>query len=94
VREVRGAGYFYAIEFMADRANGRDLIDADADALQTGVLAGFLRDARLLVRPDDRGATMLTISPPLVAETAVLDDLLARTDQVLERTNNWLNGDR
>jgi len=94
VREVRGAGYFYAIEFMADRANGRDLSDDDAAALQTGVLNGFLRDARLLVRPDDRGATMLTISPPLVADTAVLDDLLARTDQVLERTNNWLNGDR
>jgi len=90
VREVRGAGYFYAVEFMADRANGIDLSNDDAAALQTGVLNEFLRDARLLVRPDDRGATMLTISPPLVADTAVVDDLLERTDQVVERTNNWL----
>ena len=94
VREVRGTGYFYAIELMADRANEIDLATADAMALQGGVLSQMLRDARLLVRPDDRGATMLTVSPPLVADTAVIDDLLARTDQVLERTTDWLNGDR
>ena len=90
VREVRGTGYFYAIELMASRADGVDLSDDDALALQTGVLNGFLRDARLLVRPDDRGATMLMIAPPLVADTAVIDDLLTRTDQVLERTDDWL----
>ncbi|NIR36797.1 MAG: aminotransferase class III-fold pyridoxal phosphate-dependent enzyme [Actinobacteria bacterium] len=94
VREVRGTGFFYAIELMADRDGGVDLSPEDAAALQGGVLNGFLRDARLLVRPDDRGATMLAISPPLVADTGVLDDLLARVDQVLERTNDWLNGAR
>lgn len=91
VREVRGTGFFYAIELMADRDAGVELSAAQVSALQTGVLNGFLRDARLLVRPDDRGATMLTISPPLVADTAVLDDLLARTDQVLGRTDDWLH---
>ncbi|GJM38774.1 MAG: acetylornithine aminotransferase [Acidimicrobiales bacterium] len=92
VREIRGVGYFYAIELMADSTNGVDLDDDQAAALQGGVLGGFLRDARLLVRPDDRGATMLAIAPPLVADVAVLDDLLARTDQVLERTTSWLAG--
>jgi adenosylmethionine-8-amino-7-oxononanoate aminotransferase len=94
VRESRGIGYFHALEFMADRAGGRELTAEEAAALQTGVLNGFLRDARLLVRPDDRGATMLTIAPPLVADTTVLDDLLARTDQVLERTSEWLSARR
>jgi adenosylmethionine-8-amino-7-oxononanoate aminotransferase len=94
VREVRGTGYFYAIELMADRANGVDLSDDDALALQTGVLNRLLRDARLLVRPDDRGATFIAIAPPLVADAAVLDDLLLRVDQVLERTSDWLTGDR
>jgi adenosylmethionine-8-amino-7-oxononanoate aminotransferase len=91
VREVRGTGYFYAIELMADRANGIDLSADQALALQSGVLNSFLLDAKLLVRPDDRGATMLTISPPLVADTAVIEDLLARADRVLERTNDWLS---
>lgn len=94
VREVRGEGYFYAIELMRDRAAGIDLDADDAAALMDGVLNGFLRDARLLVRPDDRGATMLAIAPPLVADTAVIDDVLARADQVLERTSDWLDGKR
>lgn len=94
VREVRGTGFFYAIEFMRDRANGIDISAEDAAALQNGVLHGFLRDARLLVRPDDRGAALLAIAPPLVAGADVLDDLLDRADQVLERTTKWLDGDR
>lgn len=94
VREVRGTGFFHAIELMADRANGTDLSDDDAAALCGGVLSGFVREARLLVRPDDRGATLLAIAPPLVADRAVLDDLLGRTDQVLERTGRWIDGHR
>jgi len=46
------------------------------------------------VRPDDRGAALLAIAPPLVAGADVLDDLLDRADQVLERTTKWLDGDR
>ena len=90
VREVRGTGYFYAIELMRDRIQGRDLEAQEAAALQSGVLNGLLRDARLLIRPDDRGATMLTIAPPLFADRAVINDLVDRVDQVLERTSRWL----
>ena len=79
---------------MADRANDVDLSDDDATALQTGVLAKMVRDAGILIRPDDRGATMLTISPPLVADRAVIDDLVERVDQVLVQTTKWLGGDR
>lgn len=90
VKEVRGAGYFYAIEIMADRAGGRELDEQQRTTLEGGLLGKFVRDARILIRPDDRGATMLTISPPLVADDAVLDDLAARTDQVLDMTDNFL----
>ncbi|NNE74846.1 MAG: aminotransferase class III-fold pyridoxal phosphate-dependent enzyme [Acidimicrobiales bacterium] len=90
VKEVRGTGYFYAVEFMADRVAGRDLSDAQAAALQGGVLGSFVREARVMIRPDDRGATMLTISPPLIADRGVLDDLVNRVDQILNRTGAWL----
>ena len=46
--------------------------------------------ARALVRPDSRGAAMLAIAPPLVADAAVIDDLLNRVDRVLDRVSGWL----
>jgi len=48
-------GYFYAIEFMADRLRGREISDAQYAELHGGVLAGLVNDSKLLVRPDDRG---------------------------------------
>ena len=94
VREVRGTGYFYALELMQDRANGIDLSEGDALSLQQGVLARLVRDAGLLIRPDDRGATMLVFSPPLIADRTVIDDMHERADQVLSRAAAWLAGDR
>ncbi len=91
VKEVRGTGYLHAVELMADRGQQRELTADQAKALQGGVLAGFVREAQLLIRPDDRGATMLVISPPLVADAAVIADLLARLDQILDRTDRWLS---
>jgi len=90
VLEWRGTGYFYAIELCADRANGVALSDSQAAQLQGGVLAKYVRDEKLLIRPDNRGATNLVISPPLIATTAVLDDIMERVDSVLGRTAGWL----
>ncbi len=91
VKDVRGAGYFYAVELMRDRGSGADLTEAEfASLLPGGVLERFVREARVLVRPDSRGAAMLMISPPLVADAAVIDDLLRRVDQVLDRLGGWL----
>jgi adenosylmethionine-8-amino-7-oxononanoate aminotransferase len=44
----------------------------------------------MTIRPDDRGYTGLTISPPLVADTEVIDDLTERVDRVLTRVDTWL----
>jgi len=94
VREWRGTGYFYALELMRNRDTGEDLTDDDALGLQGGVLARLLREEGLLVRPDDRGATMLTFAPPLIADREVIRDILARTDRVLVRTAVWLDENR
>ena len=93
VKDVRGTGYFYALELMRDRDAGTDLSDIEAaELLPGGVLDGFVREARVLVRPDGRGGVMLGVSPPLVADTGVIDDLLSRIDQVLDRVDGWLAG--
>ena len=91
VKDVRGTGYFYAVELMRDRASAVDFTDSEvAELLPGGVLDRLVREARVLVRPDGRGAAMLAVAPPLVADVAVIDDLLARLDQVLDRLGGWL----
>jgi adenosylmethionine-8-amino-7-oxononanoate aminotransferase len=90
VREVRGTGYFYAVDLCADSADDRDLSPGQEAGLRGGVLGGFVREERMTVRPDDRGYTGLTISPPLVADRTVIDDLVARVDRVAGRVDAWL----
>ena len=91
VKDVRGTGYFYAVELTRDRDSGVELTAAEtAELLPGGVLARLVREARVLVRPDGRGAVMLMVAPPLVADAAVIDDLLSRVDQVLDRLSGWL----
>ena len=90
VKEVRGTGFFYAIDLCADREAGRDLSPTQEAGLRGGVLGGFVREQRMTIRPDDRGYTGLAISPPLIADGTVVEDLVDRTDRVLERTVAWL----
>ncbi len=91
LRECRGTGYLYALELMGSRSQGRDLNEVETAELQGGVLAGLLKEAGLLIRPDDRGATMLTYAPPLIADAAVIDDVIDRSDQVLTGAGHWLS---
>ena len=90
VREVRGTGDFYAVDLCADSADDLDLSPTQETGLRGGALGGFVREERMTVRPDDRGYTGLTISPPLVADRAIIDDLVARIDRVADRVDAWL----
>ena len=90
IGEVRGTGFFYAVDLCADSGTGLDLSPGQESALRGGVLGGFVRDARVTIRPDDRGYTGLSISPPLVADAEVIDDLVGRVDQIAGRVDQWL----
>jgi len=46
----------------------------------------------LITRPDDRGATLLMLSPPLVADREVLDELLAGVDAVASAVDAHVRG--
>lgn len=92
VKEARGMAYFYAFELAASRAEDRELTSDQSAGLLGGELARYIREAGLLIRPDDRGATMLVIAPPLICGPSELDDLTDRVSQVLDRTTAWLEG--
>ncbi len=90
VSEVRGCGYFYAVELTGNSDTGQELSETQIAGLQGGVLNKYVRESKLLIRPDDRGATMLTISPPLIADSEVISDMTERLDQILTNVDAWL----
>ncbi|MGJ9413646.1 aspartate aminotransferase family protein [Aeromicrobium sp. CF4.19] len=92
VREWRGTGFFYCLELTGDRDSGRELTDRQATELVREVLPAAMRDVDLITRPDDRGATMLMISPPLVADREVLTDLFTKLDAVLSAADHHVAG--
>ncbi|MEB8337826.1 aspartate aminotransferase family protein [Streptomyces endophyticus] len=83
VADVRGTGFFYAVEFTADRDSGRELTDDQSARILREVLPDAMRRTGVILRPDDRGATMLMVAPPLVADRAVLGELLEGVDEMV-----------
>jgi adenosylmethionine-8-amino-7-oxononanoate aminotransferase len=82
VGDVRGAGFFWALELVRDPANGRFPAD-EREKLLRGFIARRLLDEGLIARPDDRGDAVLHLAPPLVCGRAELDELVAKTEAVL-----------
>ena len=85
IAEVRGTGYFYAIEMTGSRASGEELAAERAAKLVNDLMPGIIADAGVLLRADLRGRPKLVLSPPLVCTRDHLDELLTATDQILTR---------
>ena len=90
IREWRGAGFFYALEFMRDRETGSALTDEESVAILREVMPMALHESHIITRPDDRGATMLTIAPPLTADAGILDELLDGIEHVAKAVGAYL----
>jgi len=90
VKEVRGAGFFYGLDLMVDRDNGREFTADEKAAMCRQVLPSLMREVGLMTRADDRGPAMLMLSPPLVMDRQVLDELLGMVDEVLTGAEHWL----
>jgi adenosylmethionine-8-amino-7-oxononanoate aminotransferase len=83
VGDVRGKGYFWAIELVADDEDTR-FDAAQREELLRGYLPGRLLEAGLIARADDRGDAVLQIAPPLISDDDVLDDIVAGLADVLD----------
>jgi adenosylmethionine-8-amino-7-oxononanoate aminotransferase len=90
VGEVRGEGFFWAVELVAQRETRVALTEEQWRYLMVEVLPLALSETELIVRPDDRGGTMLVLAPPLVADDAVLGELFDRLDTVLGKVDAYL----
>ena len=67
VGDVRGAGYFNAIELVKDQDSDEQWSDEESESLLRGFLSGELFRRGLICRADDRGDPVIQLSPPLIA---------------------------
>ncbi len=77
VGEVRGAGYFQAIELVKDRDTRETFNSQESERLLRGFLAGELYRRGLICRTDDRGNPIVQLSPPLIAGEEQFEEIEA-----------------
>ena len=90
VGDVRGAGYFYGIELVKDKATRETFDDAESERLLRGFLSKALFDAGLYCRADDRGDPVVQLAPPLTMGPTEFDEIERRLRSVLTEAENHL----
>jgi adenosylmethionine-8-amino-7-oxononanoate aminotransferase len=87
VGDVRGAGFFCAIELVKDKQTKESFDDAESEELLRGFISGELFKRGLICRADDRGDPVIQLSPPLVADSEQFEEMEAILRSVL--TEAW-----
>src|SRR6188768_2980481 len=83
VGDLRGTGYFYAIELVKDKDTRETFSEEECERLLRGYLSTALWDAGMICRADDRGDPVIQISPPLVAGQPEFDEITSILGDVL-----------
>ena len=87
VGDVRGTGYFYAVELVRDSDTRESFSDAECDALLRGFLSPELFRNGLICRADDRGEPVVQVSPPLVAGPGEFEEITSILGAALEQAS-------
>lgn len=84
VGDVRGEGYFHAIELVKDKETKESFNDEESEDLLRGFLSGELYRRGLICRTDDRGDPVVQFAPPLIADTEQFEEIIGVLRPVLE----------
>jgi adenosylmethionine-8-amino-7-oxononanoate aminotransferase len=75
VGDVRGAGFFQAIELVKDRETKESFNEEESEALLRGFLSSELYRRGLICRADDRGDPVIQLAPPLISDTEQFEEI-------------------
>jgi adenosylmethionine-8-amino-7-oxononanoate aminotransferase len=81
--DLRGTGFFYALELVKDKETRETFSDEECETLLRGFLSPRLFESGLICRADDRGDPVVQISPPLVAGQEQFDEIAGILGDVL-----------
>jgi adenosylmethionine-8-amino-7-oxononanoate aminotransferase len=87
VGDVRGAGYFHALELVKNKETRESFSDEEGEELLRGFMSAELYKHGLICRADDRGDPVIQLSPPLVADSEEFEIIDRVLRQVL--TEAW-----
>ena len=94
VGDVRGAGYFHAIELVKDQETKEGFNHAESETLLRGFLSGELYRRGLICRADDRGDPVIQLSPPLIADTEQFEEIESILRPILTEAAERIEGFR
>jgi len=83
VGDLRGTGFFYAIELVKDKETRETFTHEESETLLRGFLSPQLFEKGLICRADDRGDPVVQISPPLIATQHEFDEITGILGEVL-----------
>ena len=89
--DLRGTGYFYALELVKDKETRGSFSEEECETLLRSFLSHALFERGLICRADDRGDPVIQISPPLVAGQAEFDEIAGILGDVLTEAWKRLN---
>jgi adenosylmethionine-8-amino-7-oxononanoate aminotransferase len=87
VGDLRGAGYFWALELVKDKETKETFEADECEWLLRDFLSPRLYERGLICRADDRGDPVVQVSPPLVAGPEQFDEIAGILGDVL--TEAW-----
>lgn len=75
VGDVRGAGFFYAVELVKNQETRESFSDEESERILRGFISRKLWENGLYCRADDRGDPVIQFSPPLIAGPQQFDEI-------------------
>jgi adenosylmethionine-8-amino-7-oxononanoate aminotransferase len=87
VGDVRGTGYFYAIELVKDKETKARFTVEEVEKLLRGFITKDLYSKGLYCRADDRGDPVVQLAPPLTSDQADFDMMESLVRETL--TKAW-----
>ena len=87
VGNVRGAGYFWGIVLVKDKATKEEFTDEEAASLIFDFISSRLLEEGLICRTDDRGSPVIQLSPPLTCGPDELREIAGTLRKVLSEAS-------
>jgi adenosylmethionine-8-amino-7-oxononanoate aminotransferase len=92
VGDLRGTGFFYALELVKDKGTREPFSADESQNLVRGFLTPRLHEEGLICRAEGRGELVLQICPPLIAGQPEIDQIVGTLGDILTEATRVQRG--